>query len=57
MTNRRTLVLAVFATLIMVVLSPAALGQSNENSLANVTSVGSGVRFDVTAPNSGVTDG
>jgi hypothetical protein len=55
MTNRRSLVLAIFATLIMVGLSPAAFGQSNENSLANVNSVGSGVRFDVHAPNAGVT--
>src|SRR5206468_3101534 len=29
--------------------------QSSENSLANVNGVGSGVRFDVTAPNNGVT--
>src|SRR5437762_11830149 len=55
MTNRRSFVLAIFAMLVMVGLSPAAFGQSNENSLANVNGVGSGVRFDVTAPNNGVT--
>jgi hypothetical protein len=36
-------------------LSTAALGQANENNFANVTSIGSGVRFDVAGANGGWT--
>jgi hypothetical protein len=39
----------------MVGLSPAALGQSDEKALANVSGGGSSVRFDVTVANSGST--
>jgi hypothetical protein len=53
MMNRSSFVLAIFAILIIVGLSPVALGQ--DTNLANVTGGGSSVRFDVTAPNGGVT--
>src|SRR5262245_51445236 len=51
---RRSFAPTIFAALLMVGLSSAAFGQS-DGSLANVYSGGSNVRFDVVAPNGGVT--
>lgn len=55
MRNRISLMLGVFATLIMAGLWSVAFGQTNENNLANVVAAGNSIRFEVVAPNAGVT--
>src|SRR5262252_9335758 len=55
MTNRKAFVLAIFAVLAAMGLSTVALGQTSENNFANVSSQGSGVRFDVGVPSGGMT--
>jgi hypothetical protein len=41
--------------LVIVCLHVSASGQSNENRLVSISSAGQGVRFDVAAPNAGLT--
>jgi endosialidase-like protein len=55
MRNKISFVLGILVTLIMAGLWSAALGQSNENNLANVSAAGSTIRFEVVAQNAGIT--
>lgn len=55
MIKRNPFMLAIFAGLAAMGLSTAALGQASDNSIANVISLGSGVRFDVAGVSGGAT--
>ena len=54
MKNRVNFAVGVLATLVMAGLWSAAFGQTNENSLANVSAAGAAIRFEVTVPNAGL---
>ncbi|HMG74859.1 MAG TPA: tail fiber domain-containing protein [Pyrinomonadaceae bacterium] len=54
MRNQKSFLLVIFAALILACLQTAALGQTANDQLANVTGGGSSVRWDVRAPNSGM---
>ena len=53
MKNRKSFSLVVFAALIFACLQTAALGQTANDKLANVTGGGSSIRWDVVVPNAG----
>jgi hypothetical protein len=54
MRNRKSFALVIFAALSFACLQTAALGQTANDKLANVTGGGSSVRWDVLVPNTGV---